>query len=300
MKHTLRHKGFSLVELSIALVIVGLIAGGVFGGRALLHASELKSIVSQSNEYKAAVASFYQRYNAFPGDMANATAFWSAENATHSTCIALTTASTTSATCNGDGNGKIAPTTTTLESGSTDYESFRAWQHLHNAGLSDEDVTGVQGSGGTRHAVIAENIPPAQYSNAVGWSFANLAYTTANTAPCADYTAGSYTLSWCTVGSVSVFTGREYGNVLLLGAQTTDDFSIDDFLNPTDAYSIDEKYDDGMPQTGAIAAAGTMSGTPGTRCFAANATTGNAEYDITSATSGGSSAKYCSLIFTIQ
>lgn len=68
--------GFSLVELSIVLVILGLLTGGVLGGRALIRAAELRAITQEKEAFVTAVNTFRAKYNALPGDMRNATQFW--------------------------------------------------------------------------------------------------------------------------------------------------------------------------------------------------------------------------------
>ena len=78
--------GFSLVELSIVLVILGLLTGGILAGQSLIRAAELRSVATESQRYMAALNSFRDKYFALPGDMANATAFWGAQNATPATC----------------------------------------------------------------------------------------------------------------------------------------------------------------------------------------------------------------------
>jgi prepilin-type N-terminal cleavage/methylation domain-containing protein len=76
MTHASRHSAFTLVELSIVLVIIGLIIGGVLAGRDLIRAAELRSLVSEVERYNSAVNAFKLKYNCLPGDCATATNFW--------------------------------------------------------------------------------------------------------------------------------------------------------------------------------------------------------------------------------
>lgn len=71
--------GFSLVELSIVLVILGLLTGGILGGQALIKAAEMRATIKQLEEYQLAVNGFRLKYNATPGDFTDATRFWGAE-----------------------------------------------------------------------------------------------------------------------------------------------------------------------------------------------------------------------------
>src|ERR1700746_416796 len=69
--------GFTLIELSIVLVIIGLIVGGVLVGQDLIRAAEVRATISQIEKYNTAVNTFRGKYNALPGDLnaAAATAF---------------------------------------------------------------------------------------------------------------------------------------------------------------------------------------------------------------------------------
>jgi prepilin-type N-terminal cleavage/methylation domain-containing protein len=94
MRHTVpsHHTGFTLVELSIVLVIIGLIVGGVLVGQDMIKAAELRATVAQIEKYNAAVNTFRDKYNGFPGDLLYA-----------NTNFGLTTR--TGANGHGDGDG---------------------------------------------------------------------------------------------------------------------------------------------------------------------------------------------------
>lgn len=107
--------GFSLVEIAIVLIIIGLILGGVMKGFQLIDSAKIRSISSQINSYKVATVMFKEKYNALPGDF-NRASFELAGNA-----------------INGPGQGFI------------DGEGFRPgsssslfWQHLKLSGLIDD------------------------------------------------------------------------------------------------------------------------------------------------------------------
>ena len=59
-------QAFSLVELSIVLVILGLLAGGVLSGQALIRAAELRSVTADYQRYTAAIMVFRDKYFSFP------------------------------------------------------------------------------------------------------------------------------------------------------------------------------------------------------------------------------------------
>lgn len=67
--------GFTLIELSIVLVIIGLIVGGILVGQDLIKAAEIRATVSQLEKYATAVNTFRSKYNGIPGDLLNAVNF---------------------------------------------------------------------------------------------------------------------------------------------------------------------------------------------------------------------------------
>ena len=81
--------GYSLIELSIVLVIVGLLIGGVLVGTTLINAAEIKALMSTADQYRTAYNAFQSRYNCIPGDCRKATSYFSG-------------------TQNGDGDGLIS------------------------------------------------------------------------------------------------------------------------------------------------------------------------------------------------
>lgn len=146
MRHAFsRQSGFSLVELSIVLVILGLLVGGVLGGRNLIRAAELRNVAVEFNHYQTAINTFRHQYNALPGDMPNATQFW--DN-----------------TQNGNGNWQVQ--------GGGNRERYLFWQHLAKAGLITGEYTGIAGPADNQHHVIGENCPRSRISG-LGWSFEN-------------------------------------------------------------------------------------------------------------------------------
>jgi prepilin-type N-terminal cleavage/methylation domain-containing protein len=64
-----RHQGFTLIELSIVLVIIGLIVGAVLVGQDLIRAAEVRAQISQIEKYNTAVNTFRDKYGALPGDL---------------------------------------------------------------------------------------------------------------------------------------------------------------------------------------------------------------------------------------
>jgi prepilin-type N-terminal cleavage/methylation domain-containing protein len=126
--------GFTLLELSIVLAIVGLIAGAIVGMQSYVRTSSLTTSVEEARYYMNAFDSFQTTYGAVPGDMSNASSSWSAAS-------------------NGDGNGYIRAVS------SNNAEYFYAFQHLVSAELITGYYSGAAGSGSSSHCVPGTNIP---------------------------------------------------------------------------------------------------------------------------------------------
>jgi len=73
---TQKPTGFTLIEMSIVLVIVGLVVGAIFSGKALIENSRLNNQVQQIKELEVAYNTFVDKYDAIPGDMINASTYW--------------------------------------------------------------------------------------------------------------------------------------------------------------------------------------------------------------------------------
>lgn len=216
---------FSLVELSIVLVILGLLTGGILAGQSLIRASELRAVSTEYDRYKTALLSFRDKYLALPGDMPNATQFWGAAHATLATCVV--TVGTGTQTCNGNGDGRINIGAAPVANNS--YEDFRSWQQLANAGLVEGSYTGVQASAAIFHSVIGSNVPGSKISNA-GWFL---------------HYIGSQ------VSGGGFFPGN-YETGLYFGTSTAASFPYGPVFKPEEAWNIDTKLDDGKPAQGAV------------------------------------------------
>lgn len=217
-------KAFSLVELSIVLVILGLLVGGVLSGQSLIRAAELRAVSTEYARYSTAVSSFRDKYFALPGDMANATLFWTAQDAGDGLGTDCTNAASTgTATCNGNGDGQVT----------ANYERFRYWQHLANAGLIEGNYSGVGTPVGGLISTIGTNVPRSKLNNS-GWTSAFLGVILP-----AD-------TGW--------FEGS-YGNTLFNGTQQAGADTANPNLKPEEMWNIDTKIDDGRPGLGAMRAA---------------------------------------------
>src|SRR6267154_361953 len=66
-------QGFTLIEIAIVLVIIGLLLGGVLKGQELIYNQKVKSTYDAYRQYTAAMYGYQDRFKAIPGDDANAT-----------------------------------------------------------------------------------------------------------------------------------------------------------------------------------------------------------------------------------
>jgi prepilin-type N-terminal cleavage/methylation domain-containing protein len=140
MKHRslARQSGFTLVEIAIVLVIIGLLLGGVLKGQELIENSRIKSIVNDMKAIQAAYNGYIDRYKALPGDEATAT---------------MTARGWTGAAGAGvAGNGVLAITVAQTFTNGGDQAAF--WRGLRGSGLISGDpnapatVVGLPSHGG--------------------------------------------------------------------------------------------------------------------------------------------------------
>lgn len=101
-----RQTGFTLIEIAIVLVIIGLLLGGVLKGQELINTAKVRALNNQVDGITAAWFGFSDRYRAFPGDYTQASV------------------NLPDITNNGDGNGQV----------DTDAERSLVWSHLLAAG----------------------------------------------------------------------------------------------------------------------------------------------------------------------
>ncbi|HUL92737.1 MAG TPA: prepilin-type N-terminal cleavage/methylation domain-containing protein [Burkholderiales bacterium] len=126
--------GFTLVEIAIVLVIIGLLLGGILKGQEMITQAKIKNIINDFNGVTAAVNSYQDRYRAMPGDDATAATRWTTQGAVAG---------------NGDGIlGVGAGTTCTYNAVVTGVPAAAAecnlfWWHLRLAGFVPGAVVGA-------------------------------------------------------------------------------------------------------------------------------------------------------------
>jgi prepilin-type N-terminal cleavage/methylation domain-containing protein len=145
---TAAQKGFTLVELSIVLVIIGLIIGGVLKGQELIANAQIKNVASQMQGYQAAFQAFKDKYNALPGDVVGANNL--IPGCTAAPCLP-------GSGTQGDGLIGTSVATSYNTNVSTVAENIAAWQQL----AATRFVGGVE-LGTTSTAVFGSQFPNAQ------------------------------------------------------------------------------------------------------------------------------------------
>ena len=136
VKKSNKHLGFSLVELSVVLVIIGLLVGGVMVGRNLIKSAELKTVITEKMKFETAIKQFRSQYYSLPGDMADATYYWGEVGDTVVTdSCASGDAGEGKETCNGNGDGYTLDPNDAVVDGNE--EEQYAWEHMSNAGFLD-------------------------------------------------------------------------------------------------------------------------------------------------------------------
>lgn len=278
-----RRRGFTLIELSIVLVIVGLIVGGVFVGQDLVQAARIRSQISQITKVNSSVRTFQTKYNALPGDML-------AGNAIQNGFI-TTSCNGTQGSRNGDG---------VLDSADAPYHQLQGFGEV---ALFWADLTSSN--------LIDGAFPPA--------GVPALACGAANAVPMSLTPGSNYLGNYfpsAKIGRTNFIYVYENNNVNWFGVSALT--SVDSArvnsgtsIAVIEAYSIDTKLDDGLPLSGNVQAVylnntGGVMNAPGvfslgddpTTCMSVGAN--NVRYYSLSAAANYGTGLNCALSFRFQ
>lgn len=229
-KHT--ETGFTLVELSIVIIIVGLIVAGVLGGQRLIDQARLRTLIGDKTDIETALANFRNEFNALPGDYRNATDYWAAGAA-----CGDATAIDNANECNGNGDRKIDHNIGGDDTAQAADESYTAWVHMGNSGHYPGQYTGIP-----TNITAGVNVPEAGFGRSVAITLMH---------------SGD---------AVNLGTANLNDNLILFGtADGTANPADTPFIAARDARSIDEKVDDGLPASGTVL--GVNSGGGGEECI---------------------------------
>ena len=212
-------KGFTLVELSIVLIIIGLIIGGIIKGQELVTNARVASGIGTLKTIDAAVTTFKQAYGNMPGDINNS-----------STRVPNCTGNCAT---NGNENGYLDQTPDVVQSMGNEASAF--WAQLSAANILggiDSVPTGV---------IEGESHPKFDVNGAL-----RIGYHQGG-API----NGSTTLQPSAAGHYIAVTRDLNANADNVAANA---------LTPSEAYRLDVKIDDDVPNTGILLASGTTAG----------------------------------------
>jgi prepilin-type N-terminal cleavage/methylation domain-containing protein len=114
-----RQQGFTLIEIAIVLIIIGLLLGGVLKGQEMITQGKIRSIAKELDSISVAILGYRDRYKALPGDDSTADKRWSGATA-------------------GNGDGRI---NAAFNSTTSSDDSRLLWSHLRRAGFISGDAT---------------------------------------------------------------------------------------------------------------------------------------------------------------
>ncbi len=202
-------RGFTLVELSIVLVVIGLLIGGILVAQSMIQTAKTVSFISQMAQYNVALKNFYVKYNSLPGD---------------------------SALFGGDGDKMIESTEypcTPNQHCAASYMSGEIaafWQNLSSSGLQSRDSTSYSNnySTGIKFSGSLVNAPKAILGN-------NAAVI------------GGRNFYWST-GS----RAEDGFSILDCSAMTNNTYTCKATFKKEEVLAVDNKIDDGVPNTGNI------------------------------------------------
>ncbi|MEM9469990.1 MAG: prepilin-type N-terminal cleavage/methylation domain-containing protein [Pseudomonadota bacterium] len=136
-----QESGFTLVELAVVMVIIGLLIGGILKGQELIANAQVTATIAQLKGFDAAITTFKDKYGQLPGDMRNG-------GTRLDSCVG-------NCATNGNGNGRIGGNNAVLTAHANTTENWRAFTHLAAAGL----IQGVIINGPT---VFGEGVPSSK------------------------------------------------------------------------------------------------------------------------------------------
>lgn len=146
-----KQKGFTLVEIAIVLVIIGLLLGGILKGQELINSARVRNMADQSSGIQAAYFGFIDRYRQIPGDMLATTACTTVGAAVSAACPA----------------GTVGGGATNGQNGRIDMwaEAGAVWTHLAVSGFLSGTYTGITANAAA-YEVGTLSSPPVVPANA--------------------------------------------------------------------------------------------------------------------------------------
>lgn len=237
-------RGFTLVELAIVMIIIGLLIGGILKGQELIGNARVSSTATQAKAVESAISTFRDKYAGMPGDIANPGA--RIPNCTAALCILA------SAATNGDGFiSTAAAGTSTFDPGAAinaGSESAASFVQLAAAGM----IGGVDPNAVALGNATSNPVAPLGGVWQLGYSTGALGASLTGPTNVAATTLQS--------GTYIALTPTA-GNAVPAAAPGP--------LTPVQAANIDRKLDDGNPNGGTIRATGAAAGAAAGNCASA-------------------------------
>ncbi|MDX1949138.1 MAG: prepilin-type N-terminal cleavage/methylation domain-containing protein [Rickettsiales bacterium] len=271
-------KGFTLIELAIVLVIVGLLVGGVLQGQELIKQSQIRSVVSQVQEMDTAINTFRAKYSQYPGDISNASAFGIncprgvVCNGTNDNVSDVVAAGTDGSDGDGDGDFNLedyhadATDETAYDTYGGEIANF--WVHLSNTLLVRGNYIQTDDCSTACGAVVGTNFPSSPIGN------------------------GMIALS--EAGRVFWVIGTGTSVADLDGGAADADSPTAQQLTPEEAYGLDSKLDDGAPDSGIVRATASYN-VAADGFFADDTTGGNGCFTAAGTYALATEAKRCTI-----
>ena len=180
-----KSSGFTLVEISIVMIIIGLLIGGTFGGIKLVENAQVNKTVQEIKSTSSAALSFRNIYNRFPGDLTNPSVRLS--NCTVAPCAT-----------GGNGDRRIGSVGVNGSITATD-ENFTFWHHLQAADLLSLAYRN------TTDMVYGEGHP----ESSIGGGYRVFYYSNTPVGPCpTNYSGHGFLVSGEPTGNVNTPAGR--------------------------------------------------------------------------------------------
>ena len=225
--------GFTLVELAIVMIIIGLLIGGILKGTEMIESAKVSSTLSQVKSYQAAVYNFRDTYASLPGDIPNATERVPGCEAGASGTYCRDGGGNSLVD---DGVGGNVSWGAKIVGNPAWYETIQFWKHLILADL----VTGVTTDANPDTDVAwGETHPAAKTGGGFEFYYDNWMASGGGAAG-VDFSAHVLRLS--TAGAAGTSGGTAIGPV---GARA---------VSPLRAFQMDTKVDDGDPNSGTVLA----------------------------------------------